>query len=337
MMKAYIGFSSPVGYDYVNEADKCESDLNSSPNPVLVGATGIFTLFDEIWFPCRSICPQSMRGLSYVRFLAEEFPTIQLDLDHVNRISEAVPSDVSLNAIHPDGFNAFMSKYYGISNGVDNHTHGVSAFGQRISGNPSHRNLVLDLHILDQLDNEFTPVLNGLTGRMAFPEGLNWLLNPAENNAIQLADRALSIHSLYDIVGPKGPYHPVVEELREHEFIKSFRNWARGEASALHNRSPEDILLELSTITRDFEESAMLSAIGKNGLRDTTVTYIKDLTLGMAPGAAAIKTTMDLVAQKRWAEQRKLSTFVAQSRGAIWRAKARALPRPTELGMWFSH
>ena len=68
---AFIGLSTPLFYDYRNPASKAISDLGSSPNPILDSPFGLFLLFDEIWFLCRSLCPQNMRDLPYVKFLDE--------------------------------------------------------------------------------------------------------------------------------------------------------------------------------------------------------------------------------------------------------------------------
>lgn len=125
MSKAYIGFSTPVGYDYKNAAVKVPSDTSSSPNPIIVGATGIFVLFDEIWFPCRSICPQSMRCLDYVKFVSEEYDEIDVDDGIARNVMKGMSADVNLHSMYSEGYNAFIEKYYGFV-GPDNHTHGIN-------------------------------------------------------------------------------------------------------------------------------------------------------------------------------------------------------------------
>jgi hypothetical protein len=61
--RALIGFSSPVGYSYAFQAPRSANDGGSSPNPVLMGSMGLFTLYDELWFACESLCPRTMRAL----------------------------------------------------------------------------------------------------------------------------------------------------------------------------------------------------------------------------------------------------------------------------------
>jgi hypothetical protein len=334
LLKAFVGFSSPVGYDYVNQALICDSDQSDSPNPVIVGSTGILLLFDEIWFPCRSICPQSMRNLDYVRFVSDERPDIKLDFEVSRAASENLSSQVSINDLHREGYGGFIQSYYGADGGVDNHTHSISFLGENVTGSPTVRNFALDLHLLDQMDGDFVHILNGLTGRMAFPDGFGFLYNPHENRAIQIADRTITIASIYDVTGPSGPYHPVLEELRNHSYLRSFRAWARGEASALHNRPVQEILADLNAVTRDFEEASLRSAIAKDGLKETGVALLKGLALDLAPGAHTIATAIDTVSHYRSLEQQKISAFVANSRGALWKAKAEAYQ--SDVDSWFN-
>lgn len=319
MSKAYVGFSTPVGYDYLNTAETVPSDVSSSPNPILVGVTGIIALFDEIWFPCRSICPQSMRNLDYVRFVAEEFPNLELDDERAHAIAEEHRQTFSLNDIHVGGYSAFMEKYYGFGH-PDNHTHAVNCFGSMLGGNPTLLNIIRDVMVIDQLDINFTPVMNGLTRQMTFPDDYGWLRSDREDKAIRVADRILTISSLYDITGVSGPYHPVLKELRDHNFVASFRNWIRNESNSLHNRSAEQIISELNDVLREFERDALRKAVGKSSLRDVSVNLMEGVVLDAVPGAWTMKTAIDLIDRGNKLERLKMGAYIAESRGAMWDA-----------------
>ena len=71
---AYIGISYPLLYDYRYQADKSPNDLLDSPNPIIESPLGLMIFYDEILFLCRSVCPNNMRNLPYVRFVDELFP-----------------------------------------------------------------------------------------------------------------------------------------------------------------------------------------------------------------------------------------------------------------------
>jgi hypothetical protein len=72
MRIAYVGLSTPLLYDFQYPARKTKADLSSSPNPILDSPFGLMLLYDEIWVLCRSLCPENMRSLDYVKFLDEE-------------------------------------------------------------------------------------------------------------------------------------------------------------------------------------------------------------------------------------------------------------------------
>ncbi|CUH50695.1 hypothetical protein [Shimia marina] len=325
MHKAYVGFSAPVGYDYEYPAEKTAQDTRSSPNPILVGVTGLLILFDEIWFPCRSICPQSMRSLDYVKFVNEEFDSLHLDDKQVAPLLEEMPQHIPLKELHPEGYSRFMELHYG-SGRPDNHTHALSVFGATLGGDPSPRNLIRDMLLLDMISEDLTPVFNGLTRKIPYPDEFLWQKRDDEDHSLRIADRALTIAGLYDLTGHAGPYHPVFEELREHEFIQSFRKWIRGEASSLHNRSIDDVVAEIEETTTEFGHRARRTSIGKDGLKDVTVTFTKDLVLSAIPGASAVEKALGISKQRRQAEKHKMNTFVAEGQAALWREKVSVTP-----------
>lgn len=319
MKKAYLGFSTPVGYDYKNTAEKVPSDTSSSPNPIIVGATGLFVLFDEIWFPCRSICPQSMRNLDYVRFVSEEYDEIELDGEVIEKIAASILPEVHLDTIHPNGYNNFMKKYYGIS-GPDCHTHEIDFFKSPVCGNLDARSHARDMVILEKLGGDFIPILNGITRRMFLPQELAWLRSEDNDRKVRAADHLLTISGIYDITGPAGPYHPVMEELRTHHYAKSFRNWISGEVSSLHNKELKDVVSEMEGVVRDFERNALVKAVGREGLKEVSIDLIEGLALDLIPGASSIKTTMGIINSGLEMEKRKASAFIAESRGIVWSA-----------------
>src|SRR5260370_15334750 len=71
MRTDFVGLSTPLFYDYRHPASRAPSDLYSSPNPILDSPFGLMLLYDEIWFLCRSLCPENMRESPHVRFLDE--------------------------------------------------------------------------------------------------------------------------------------------------------------------------------------------------------------------------------------------------------------------------
>ena len=106
---AFIGLSTPLFYDYRNPASEAISDLRSSPNPILDSPFGLFLLFDEIWFLCRSLCPENMRDLPYVKFLDEsgKLPSLNNIEKRSNDILGTVEEDPAFSKRHQKYYDSF--------------------------------------------------------------------------------------------------------------------------------------------------------------------------------------------------------------------------------------
>ena len=76
---AYIGISYPLLYDYWHPADKSSNDLIDSPNPIIESPLGLMIFYDEIVFLCRSVCPNNMRNLPYVKFVDELYSNFSFE------------------------------------------------------------------------------------------------------------------------------------------------------------------------------------------------------------------------------------------------------------------
>ncbi len=280
---------------------------------------GLFLLFDEIWFPCASVCPDNMRDLPYVRYLEDLSPSIPL---FPNEILDRWPppnDGVSIFDVHPGGYGELTGLYYGRAEGVDNHTHGLSCFGADFHGNPTPSNLILDLYLVDTFHElELTLVLNEATASYAFPSGLDYLRGRDVGKALMLAERALQIVSIYDITGINGPYHPLVQELREHQYLSAFRKWANCEATRLDNRTVEDIVEELDATVAEFADRALRKAVGDGGLKHVTLDVAKGIALDLVPGAHTVSNSLSVIRSRTTGQARKLNAFIAKTRGQLW-------------------
>lgn len=289
-----------------------------SPNPVLVGSMGLFLLFDEIWFPCASVCPDNMRDLPYVRYLEDLKPSIPLLPKEVLERWRP-PQGKSIFDVHPQGYSGLTGRYYGRPDGVDNHTHGLTCFGTSFRGDPTPENLVLDLYLVDTFhDLDLTLVLNESTASYAFPTGLDYLRVTGPENEIGLAERALQITSLYDITGVNGPYHPVVQDLRDHAYLDAFRKWANCEASRLDNRTVDDIIEELDAVVEEFAERALRKAVGDGDLKHVTLDVAKGIAFDLVPGSHTVANSLSIIRSHKEGDARKLNAFVAMTRGKLW-------------------
>src|ERR1700752_93001 len=144
----YVGLSTPSFYDYRNPASHAPSDTISSPNPIVEGAFGALLLYDELWFLCRSLCPENMRALPYVKFLDEH-----------NQIPEFDPNwlpgpDQMFDPRAVAAFQQSSAAYYEVKKrakvyweaAADNHPHGLMIGELRLNGNSWNiKNVVFDV------------------------------------------------------------------------------------------------------------------------------------------------------------------------------------------------
>jgi len=214
----FVGLSTPLFYDYAVTATKAQSDLFSSPNPVLDSGFGLMLLFDELWFLCRSLCPENMRVLSFVRFMDEE--------SLLPPLHDIKPLNVEHGEHHRRGVDAHFKEYRERMHRVgihwdamaDNHTHTLSISGLETTANVVNLNsLFLDLAILDRIANPALElVTNGVTDG-AF--GHIAVFAKARLTELLLIER------VPNYLSANGPYHASIEEAREHPYLRDYREW----------------------------------------------------------------------------------------------------------------
>lgn len=310
MRRALVGYSTPIGYDYQSPAVTDDQARTEQANPVVVGSMGLMLLYDEIWFAEEWLCPSSMRQLSYCRFLSREKPELTKQVEKMPRIDWSSGAEFpGLNDVDEQGYGGFIEGYYGFSKGVDNHSY---------SGNPTPENLLRDLELIDQCDElGFDLAMNNLTHQFLFPEGLEYLQARTQFEQLELAENALNVVSMYDITGASGPYHPVIDPMRESSFLSDFRSWANQETSSLHNQPVDEIIEELDKRVSEFVAGALSAAVGADGIKETIVDMAQGVALDLVPGAETVHTVLGLIGAAKERSDRRLSAFVADGRASV--------------------
>jgi hypothetical protein len=314
-------------YDEKATAQRTPNDRSSSPNPVLFGSMGLMTLYDEIWFACRSLCPQSMRELPYVKYL--DVDAAKLDLseagfnEDVARISAltSMDSPVILNDMFSEGFGPGMTAYLGGQFRTDNHTHAMSFLGTEINGNPGIRELIIDQWLIDRFRNlNLELVLNPLTARLGFGNATDDGL--ATVQALGLADGVLTFGSLYDITGKDGPYHPCIEEVRGDELLTDFRLWMTDKTSRrLDNYDVRMIQTEVDAGIRTLMRESIRKNVAYQSLSATAAKVAKDEIVGKIPAASALITINDAIESNREATANRFKAFIALTRDTVEHAR----------------
>lgn len=137
MRKALIGLSSPTAYFYDHEQKHFKEQWRW--NPILESPQGLITLFDELWFVTRSLCPVSLRNEKYVKFIDE-------DSSYSNQLFEI------FNDFSKSNFEAFLEKYFYLEDFIDFNSIYGSEFGrytevvQNVFGHKPSAQLPIDNH-----------------------------------------------------------------------------------------------------------------------------------------------------------------------------------------------
>jgi hypothetical protein len=226
---AYIGLSSPLFYDYGTPGERSPADQSSSPNPILDSPFGTLLLFDEIWFLSRSLCPQNMREVSYVKFLDE---TIDLeflvDIDTAELIQK-LDTETALMKRYDNlrkGFDLYSETVQNVGvrwdAAADNHTHSLSIGPILRSGNSMNpENIIFDIEVANRLNRGFKGNVEYISNSF----GQRWLDQSPTPTAQAKLTELLLINGIPNYLSRFGPYHECIEEVRENKFLSDFRKW----------------------------------------------------------------------------------------------------------------
>lgn len=332
MRRAFVGFSSPIGYSYGIDATKTDNDQSSSPNPVLFGSMGLLTLYDEIWFACESLCPQSMRGLPYVKYLDAHGPGLSLaELDFENQIDRICDNcgflpQTNLNGLFENGFGDGMTEYLGGQFKTDNHTHGLSFLGVNVGGNPGMRQFAMDMWLIERFKNmKLEIVFNPLTAAGGFDDGSGNGISRVRE--LGLVDQVLTFGSLYDITGPTGPYHPCVEEIRDDSLLREFRKWMRNSGSHLDNQDIAMVQADVDNKVREFTQRTLRNSVKPQNLAAIAVKLAKNALFDQFSFGGAVSTIAEAIDHNRQANQNGWKAFVALSRNTLFGSEGEHIRR----------
>src|SRR5215204_3802444 len=165
----YVGLSTPAFYDYKHNASPAPSNEYSSPNPIIEGGFGAIMLYDELWFLCRSLCPENMRHLDYVRFLDEEGRVPEVDPGWLPDPSEVFdPQALSVFEESTSASAEIIRRahvYWEAA--VDMHTSSLQVGAARLIGNSCNaRNVVFDILMAERLGSNVELLTNSFTASL---------------------------------------------------------------------------------------------------------------------------------------------------------------------------
>jgi hypothetical protein len=323
MKIAYYGLSSPIFYDYRTSANKTDNDTYDSPNPILDSAFGTILLSDEIWFFCKSLCPQNMRNLPYVKFLDEFYDITELFKINTREFWNQYTGEDDIR-IRTDNMHANFNQFSVVvkRTGVkwkaapDNHTHEIEVGGNKFSGNSMNPdNIIFDLATVEYVKLKYSTydiqlITNSFTQ--------NWIESPDSILAKSKLTELLVIENIPNYLSRKGPYHECIEEVRQNEYLGHYRKW-------IAKQKIKYDLSELKDIKNEVENAI------NEGMKNQFLRYLKPETMFMSisknliggladnllPGSTIIKTVHDNIQEKKEKNPLMWQGFVISAKDQI--------------------
>jgi hypothetical protein len=286
----YFGLSTPAFYDYRTPASRAPSDTSSSPNPIIEGAFGALLLYDELWFLCRSLCPENMRSLPYVKFL-----------DEINQVPEVDPEWLPdpTQIFDPAAIAAFgqsSAAYSDVKDQVrinwdaaaDNHTHMLNVGGIMLNGNSwDIKKVLFDITLIERLPNKVELITNSFTSRLFTTEA-------SVRDKLVLSE-LLVLDSVPQFLERFGPYHSCVEEVRESSYLVHFRDWIQSEAQFASTKDVKEIKAEVEAKLAASQREVFLKYLDpKSGYKSLAKTMLSIGVDTLVPGASPV---IDLIGQ----------------------------------------
>ncbi len=307
---AFVGLSTPLFYDYRNQASKASSDLSDSPNPILDSPFGLLLLFDEIWFLCRSLCPENMRDIPYVKFLdeREKLPCLKEIEDKANQFLNTIGENKIFSKRYEkyyDSFNIYKdtTKRVGIywDAAPDNHTHTLKIGDINVSANSVRlENLIFDIELVNSMGEKNVELITNSFSQRFLEEGNSPILKAK-------LTELLVISNIPNYLTPKGPYHPCVEECRSNQYLKDFRKWISSQPINPDANELKDIKEEVESTIQESQDKIFLKyldrktqyfSLGKKLVYSTTNT----IAPGFSIAASAIEELSNFFekGERRW-------------------------------------
>lgn len=312
---AYLGLSYPLGYDYHNDDELIEYDLDKTPNPIIESPLGLMILYDELWFLCEGVCPINMRKLPYVKFVDKMFDDLYFegfDLfgDDMN-LSIDFDSQISFKDIRD---RMQLSDKFSL----DNHSRGMKIGNIIRSGNADDYNLLFDIYVLTSLQERNTDSIELVSNSI-------FRMNDAviSNKDAEIAEK-LIIPNIPNYLSKEGPYHPCMDELRESKYLIDFRKWIIENHNNIQTNEINEICTDVEKIinnTKDKVFNKYLEDNSKFAFYSSTGTTILKTGAGIIYAPISV---LEAIAQVRLAGKRALEIqadrwqgFVINSRSVL--------------------
>jgi len=272
MRIGFIGLATPIAYDYRTPASITKADQKSSPNPILDSPWGIMLMFDEIWFLTRSLCPENLRNSKFVKFIDES--------DLMNQINISDHKSFQEVKEHQNKFDQTLAQFSifdqtvktrGVNwdAGADNHTHALKIGNEILSGNwANYNNIYIDQMVLKRLRELSGKYIEYIPNTFTY----HWFSKESMISEKILTNEIIKIE-FPNFLHRKGPYHPVVDEIREISELAAFRKYILPKAESISIEDAQISARKVRTELQDAMTQSYLNEHEKYGKYDSGLMF----------------------------------------------------------------
>lgn len=269
-----IGLSSPCGYLY----DHQRRFTKKQPwhwNPILESPVGLATLFDEIWYLHRALCPQTMRTLDFVKFLNEDSEYASIITNEIEKLHSYKDREIAKRMIDLQSVNwkyihrleeiirAASGMIPSRDTPIDNHSHTIK-FGQNaVVGNAwSSENLTFDLIVLQKLSNKSGKKIELITNTFT-----NACLLAKDDNLTKLTvAHSIIIKRIPVLQTVRGPILTDIERVRENKYMADFRKKISSAVSEAELQETSKLVQRIEKEFVDYRNEVLLEHQARAGL-----------------------------------------------------------------------
>jgi len=285
-------------------AKQTVNDTVDSPNPILENPIGLFSMYDEIWFLCESLCPITLRKMNCVKFVDREFPNLLTN----GRMDEVKDNSIWLfGKQNVDSFVKSRERYHDVrrnigiywKHGQDNHSHVLQIGNLQTSANSWDTQKVLqDYKIQSVLPFKAELVYNSFTSELVWASESGLLSSGFAHSII--------IKNMRNPIRKKGPDVDIIEEVRQNRYLHEFREFILNRGGSV---KPQEIKQHSDEINRIVEKKFNKLVDAKYGDRQKAASIAKILLSTASPISGKIMNLLQLGAM--WRSERRQESWQA--------------------------
>ena len=172
------------------------------------------------------------------------------------------------------------------------------------------RAIYTDWEIISQFNlHDCDPIYNSANARY-----YDKIVRPAERSNRQIAiAQELIVKHLPNYLGPNGPYHECIEELREHRFLSDLRTYLDELVSNGTKQEIADITSEMERLAKEFQSRVfhkhLSSRVEYFTIGKATITDAIGLVI---PGAGIVTELVELYFRRRKHKKMRWAGFLAE-------------------------